>query len=178
MKLTTGLVLAGLASIATAVGAGYGVYRIEEGRIAEIELADANAKAAASDKAGKIQFEQDQITLGDALKNAQAQTKIVTQTKTLIQKVPVYVTQEVDRAFPLPCGFVRLHDAAALGVPPSEISLPAGKSDGDACPVTASFAATIIVQNYGAYSLTTSQLRDLQDWVNQESVATNGQITH
>lgn len=46
--------------------------------------------------------------------------------KTIIQKVPVYVSKESDARCAVPAGFVRLHDAAAANVPPvaSPASVP------------------------------------------------------
>lgn len=95
------------------------------------------------------QAAQDAVSEKAAVEAAQKLQKIVTVTNTIVKKVPVYVTQKTDAAFPLPCGFVRLHDAAATGVDPDQIALPTGKSDGDACPVAASVAARIIAENYG-----------------------------
>ena len=83
-------------------------------------------------------------------------------TMTLQQEIPRYVTPDTDRAFPLPVGFVRVHDAAAAGVP----LLPAA-GDSDAAPsgVAASAALGVIAGNYGVCHEATEQLNALQDWV-------------
>ena len=47
-----------------------------------------------------------------AVSDQRTQDQVRTITRRLIEKVPIYVTPQTDRAFPLPWGFVRLHDAA------------------------------------------------------------------
>jgi hypothetical protein len=87
---------------------------------------------------------------------ARVDVKIVTQyvdrvrvihdtTQTLQRETPIYVTPSTDRAFPLPVGFVRLHDAAATGGLPG----PARDTDATSSDVTASQAAGVIAANYG-----------------------------
>lgn len=95
------------------------------------------------------QAAQDAVAEKAAVEAAQKLQKIVTVTKTIVKEVPIHVTPKTDADFPLPCGFLRIADAASAGVPPDQIALPTGKSDGDACPVPASVAANIIAQNYG-----------------------------
>jgi hypothetical protein len=59
-------------------------------------------------------------------------------------------------------GLVRQHDAAALGVDPDTLPLPAGSSD-DACsPVTNSALADAISDNYAAARANAQELTDLQ----------------
>lgn len=81
-------------------------------------------------------------------------------THTIQLKVPDYVPPSVDRDFPLPLGFVRLHDAA---VDLSELPSP-GAADAQASTVTASAAAGVIVGNYGTCHEIAEQLTSLQDW--------------
>lgn len=133
MKLSVALVIAGLMSIATAVGAGYGVYRIEQGTITKMKLADANARADAFASAKKLQHDQDQISTAAAIKDAEAREKIVTKTQLIIQEVPIHVSPRTDARFPLSCGFIRVFDAAVANTESANIPNPAGKSDGDAC---------------------------------------------
>jgi hypothetical protein len=42
----------------------------------------------------------------------------------ITQQVPVYVTRETDDRFPLPCGFVRLHNAYAGNTSPQPFPSP------------------------------------------------------
>lgn len=80
-------------------------------------------------------------------------------TQTLQREIPSYVTPATDRAFPLPRGFVRLHDAAAAGVLPS----PARTTDATASDVTASHAADVIAANYGTCLAIREQLNAVLD---------------
>lgn len=162
-----------VSGVLAAGGAGYLTYEYMSGQEAKLKLSYASAQMQAIQDALNKRAVQDMISENVAVGAAERAGEAKAKTVEIVRKVPVYVTKEVDRAFPLPCGFVRLHDAAARGIAPSEVSLPPGKSDGDACPVTASFAATVIVQNYGQYDLTAGQLKDLQAWVIQEADATN-----
>ena len=92
--------------------------------------------------------------------------------ETTIKKVPVYVTRETDARFPVPCGFVRLHDAAALGADPDTVPNPPGKSDGDACEIASSAVATAVVDNYALANKWREQLIGWQAWAKaQEAVS-------
>lgn len=96
--------------------------------------------------------------------------RVIHDTTTAIQQdIPRYVTPDDDRLYPLPVGFVRVHDAAAAGVP-----LLAGPGDTDAArsPVAASVALDVIVGNYGTCRETAAQLTALQDWVQSREAAT------
>lgn len=101
---------------------------------------------------------------------AEVDVKIVTQyvdrvrvihdtTQTLQREIPAYVTPATDRAFPLPRGFVRLHDAAAAGGLPG----PARAADATASDVTASRAADVIAANYGTCLAIREQLNAVLD---------------
>lgn len=83
-------------------------------------------------------------------------------TATIQQDIPRYVTPEADRLFPLSVGFVRVHDAAAAGVP---LVPSARDTDATRAGVASSDAAGVIAGNYGACHETAAQLTALQDWV-------------
>lgn len=89
----------------------------------------------------------------------QAQARTITITK----EIPKYVTVETDKSYPVPCGLVRLHDAAALGADPADLDNPAGLADGETCPVKDSDLAAIIVWNYGVTHEDEAQIAGLQD---------------
>lgn len=90
-------------------------------------------------------------------KEAAAQVQIRTVTKTLIQKVPVYVKAD---DCPMPAGFGLLHDSAAANV---QVPGTPGLIDGPPIPV-ADIAETVIT-NYGTYHETAQRLIGLQQWV-------------
>ena len=98
-----------------------------------------------------------QFTAGEAKGREEAKTV------TIIKRIPQYVSVETDRNFPMPCGLLRLHDAAALGIPAETVSLPAGYTDEKPCPVKASVLADIVVENYGLYHVAETQIKGLQD---------------
>jgi len=75
------------------------------------------------------------------------------------REAPRYVTSGTDAAFPLPVGFVRLHDAAAA----ADLPGPPGAADAQASGVTASDAAVVIAGNYGTCHAIREQLNALID---------------
>lgn len=178
-----GYVAAG--ALAFALGFG-GAWKIKDGIEAEAQVASdnaavksANATAAAVQNEAKRamahQAEADAITEGVDLSAVQAQTKIITNTVTLTREVPVYVTPQTDNRFPLPCGFIRLHDAAAAGADlaadPAAFPNPAGKSDADACEIAASQAAGIIAANYGLARQWLNEVTAWRQWYTEQSGA-------
>lgn len=119
---------------------------------------EAERTAVIQEAARKAQKAQDAITLASALKEATAQTKIVTRTRTLTQEVPRYVTVQQDAVACISYGLVRVLDAAATGRDPSDLELPAGQSD-DACTtLTASDLARGVIENYGVAQQNAEQL--------------------
>lgn len=81
---------------------------------------------------------------------------------TITKEIPVYVTAKADAACPIPAGFVRVHDAAAQGVPIGE---PAGDPDAPAPGITLSAVADTVAGNYTACHETSEQLTSLQSWL-------------
>jgi len=79
--------------------------------------------------------------------------------QTIVKEVPVYVSEESDRACTVPAGFVRLHDAAAEGVP---IAPSAGPPDAAASGIALSAVAGTVAGNYTACHANAEQLEQLQ----------------
>lgn len=115
---------------------------------------------------------QEAVTAEWSNKGAEHQAQIETVTRTIIREVPVYVTPQIDRDFPLPWGFVRVHDAAALRIDVPAIPLPTGQSDASRSPVTASVAAGTIAENYGRADGNAQQLNDLEAWIRDQQAIT------
>lgn len=130
---------------------------------AAAKLAIAKAEKLAADQARKDQIRLDAGMAAASERTIVLREKAKTITLTITKEIPTYVTVEVDRAFPLPCGLFRLHDAAALGVAPQAISLPTGFTDEVACEVKASVLSDIIVENYGLYHEAEAQIIGLQE---------------
>lgn len=119
-------------------------------------------------QAEQLAHERDLISDRAALAAAQHQVKIQTITRTIIKEVPAHVTPKADAACALTRGFVRVHDAAAAGVPTAEVPNPAGQSDDSSAGIALSAAASTIADNYGADHANAQQLEDLQSWVRMQ----------
>lgn len=89
--------------------------------------------------------------------------RVRTVYRTITKEIPVVLTPEVDRAFPLPNGLVRLHDAAALGraLGPA----PAGQPDDASSSVTAGRFGSVIAGNYESCAVEMRKLADLQAFI-------------
>lgn len=113
------------------------------------------------------------------------QAKQSTTTKTLISEIPHFIApnpvpeakpdapvpaSQPDSAvgYSVPCGLLRLHDAAASGIgDPSDLPICAGKPDDAASDVDLSQFANVLIDNYGAFENNREQLSALQDWARQ-----------
>jgi hypothetical protein len=85
-------------------------------------------------------------------------------TKTIIKKVPVYVTKQDDANCPIPDGFVRLHDEATGNPSVPNTDTPGG-TDGTSESIVLSEIGRTVVGNYGNCRETALRLERLQDWV-------------
>lgn len=117
-------------------------------KITEADKQHALQVIIAKDQAAEAQEKADKITYGVNAEAAAERARRLEIALANAQRVQTYVSPETDRLFPLPCGFIRLHDAAARSVAAPAVPIPTGKADGDRCDVTASYAATVIQQNY------------------------------
>ena len=156
--------------VSCAIGAligSAGTWRVRDMMAAESKLAAerANTKAAVrviakTDKAAKIT-----ATVSAKTEAAQARTRIIY--RDIIREVPVYVTPETDRRYPLPVGFVRVLDRAARG-PEAALADAAGEFDDRPSDVAASDAAGTLVDWAGAYYACRTQVTGLLDWNEQQ----------
>lgn len=136
--------------------------------VAADRIATAEATAAAY-KAGLLRQQKLDKAISTISFNAGVE-KGKTQAKTivLIRKVPVYVTAETDRSFPMPCGLYRVLRAAAdNGADPATIAIPAGLVDADSCPFTASDVAENGVAIAGDDFQLRAQITGLQNLVKE-----------
>jgi hypothetical protein len=146
-----------LAAAATAIGGFAAGWKVHDWR-------DGAAEVHAARTAVKTVQRQAAASQVIAVADQRAQDRVRTVTKTLIQKVPIYVSAATDARFPLPWGFVRLHDAAAAGDDLSAAAAGPGRPDDSASDVAASQAASVIVGNYGACRADQARLAELQAW--------------
>lgn len=91
--------------------------------------------------------------------------------KTIIQKVPVYVSAKADAACTVNAGFVRLHDAAALALPAPE---PSGAADDAPAGIALSAVGATTAANYAACNANAEQLTQLQELVRQYQAQQEG----
>ena len=135
--------------------------------------------------AGHVQAQWDTAVQQQALQattvreeQAQATVKVVTEYvdrirvvrekgDTIIKEVPVYVPVQADAACTINRGFVRLHDAAAVGALPE----PARDTDAAAADIALSAVAGTVATNYQTCHETAEQLRALQTWVREMASA-------
>lgn len=156
----------------------YSGFRWEESAVLKLQNAvlAANAKAEAAHSAKQAAVVK--VATKDSASEGQAQDKIVTVTRTIIQKVPEYVTiyqdQHAAAADGPGCvtyGFVRLLYGAERGVDPARLALPAGQSD-DACTgYGLSDLAAALASDYGTARQNSEQLNGLIADVKAQSAA-------
>ena len=160
---------AAAAALSLAVGFGGGW----KARDLIADAADAE-RAKAELRAAKVTAKRvavaDRITADVGRKAEDRQVEIRTVTQTLIREVPIYVTAETDRRYLVPVGLVRLHDAAALGLP-SALPDPTGRADDAPSAVAASTFGSTVADNYGTCRADQARLGDLQEWVRQQAAA-------
>lgn len=93
--------------------------------------------------------------------------RIRTVYRTLIREVPHVVTPEVDRAYPLSVGWVRLHDAGALGLPIAPD--PTGRPDDAASDTAGSDAIGVVLENYERCHQYRADILAWQSWYRSAS---------
>ena len=102
-----------------------------------------------------------------------AAERIRTVYRTIERELPTHVTAETDARYPVPVGFVRVHDAAALGLPVADVHDPAGRPDDAASELAASLAARVVAGNYEACAVNTERLSAWQAWWRGQLAAAN-----
>ncbi len=137
--------------------------------------AEAAAKQARADLRGAIEVgRRTQVAagitqdVGQAVEAARVETRIVY--RTITERIPVYVTPEIDRDYPVPVGFVRLHDAAAAGSAPA---LPDGSGEPADAPsgIPLSAVAATVFPNYADCADDRARLKGWQDWYAEQRAA-------
>jgi hypothetical protein len=132
---------------------------------------DAASELAAARNAVTVVQHQAAVGLQVAVASQQAQDHVRIVTRTLIEKVPEYVTPAADARYPLPWGFVRLHDAAVAGVDLPAVAAGPDRPDDAPSDVAASTAAAVIVSNYGDCHADQDRLAAFQAWARGEGLA-------
>lgn len=149
--------MAAVAMLCFLSGAG-GTWRIMAWR-QQAQAVQATARTIAIvERRGKITFDVgmnfEMARLADGAATRQRQ-----------QEVSQHVTPRMDRDYPVPCGFVRVFNAATHGPVPGPAACPDDVPSG----ITFSEVGRTETENYGQYDAVADQLRALQDWVRQQA---------
>jgi hypothetical protein len=146
----------GLISAAIAAGAAWYIRgNIADGDIAAVRLELERGTAKAVKEAVDIAIRGAEFAnrASGALANVSMNIEIAGSA--ILVEVPRYVTK--DQAC-ITYGFIRVLDAAAHGVDPATLNLPAGKSDGTCAPLEPAVVASKLVANITAAKLNAEQL--------------------
>jgi hypothetical protein len=138
--------------------------------------AGADVQLAAIQKAGKaaqahtqaVETRQAQVTTQAAQNDAQTQTRIITQTRTIEKLVPEYIDAQAVADCTVTRGTIGLLNAAAGGGELPPISDPAAKPDDSPSGVGIDTVAASVIGNYGSAEQNAAQLRDLEAWITAE----------
>ena len=129
------------------------------------------AKALEAARKAVVKREAKAETITGAVKAdvVQRQIEYRTITKTLIRKVPEYVSIQADDRCVVPAGFVGLHDSAAAGSPSLPIA-PGGSLDAPS-GVELSAVAETLVGNYGIAHQWRAEALGWRTWYAQQKAA-------
>ncbi|WP_447936952.1 hypothetical protein [Thermomonas fusca] len=154
-RLTINALLVLLAAAALVLGAWQIKHRI----------ASAEARAAAAEtRANRLQAELQQAQMSERVVTVYVDRVRTVRERgaTITREIPIHVTAKADAACPVPAGFVRVHDAAAQGVP---LDPAAGDPDAPVPGLALSGVADAVAGNYTTCHETAAQLSALQAWV-------------
>lgn len=120
-------------------------------------------------QAARVEQAQAQVSHRAAETHAAHQEQIHVVYRTLREEVPTLVSPEVVDRYDIPVGYVRLFNAAALGVP--AVPDPAGRADEEPSGAGYDTLAGATVENGLACAQARAGLADLQAWVRDQQAA-------
>lgn len=153
-----------LLTIALIAFSGIQTYRIER-----LKAAPVKERLKIVERVVERQAEASKITEDVGTRVAQREADIRYITRTIVQEIPVYVTQQSDDRCTVPVGFVRLHDAAAAGTP--AVPLGAGEFADTPSGLELSSVASTVVGNYGESNVWREQVLGWQAWYAEQKAA-------
>lgn len=161
------------AAILALLGGLWGLVAIRGRQRDQARAEAAQWRSAADGYKAAWQHERQAYAISDKAASAfaQASQRVEVQTRTLVQKVPIYVTPETDARCFVPVGLVRVWNAAATGSDPGAVPIPAGLADGDASGIACSELASDIATAFGDARQNTEQLKALQGWITDQIAA-------
>ena len=140
----------------------------DAGKIAKLEATIAAEQATVH----QVTAVTAQITKSDQAKEVAAQAALSAKTKFIIKRIPVYVSSSAKPA--VGCvtnGMLRVHDAAVLGVDPSEVVPPAAQPDAACSAVAPSDFMAGVAANYAAANENAEQLNSLSSDIKSRAAA-------
>ena len=148
---------AAVAALCLVIGAS-GSWRVMTWRQEASDAKTATHTVQVVERRGKITFDVEmkfeRLRLADAAATRKRQ-----------EEIPQHVTPEMDHDYPVPCGFVRVFNAATRGPIPDAAGCP----DDAPSDVALSAVGQVETRNDGQYDQVADQLRALQDWVRAQS---------
>lgn len=141
------------------------VKSIGDAAVKPVVAAQAAKDAVTAAKVATVQATTAAVDTAASDTSAAHQTALATQAAVVKQKRPSHVPVPAMPPVAPGCvtyGLVRQHDAAALGVDPDSLPLPAAATDGACSPVTDAALADAIGDNYAAARANAQELTDLQ----------------
>lgn len=152
--------LGGLVAAGIAIWAGLWLHHYHDLEAQAARVPGLEARITADRSAAKAQAKIDTQNHDASEKAAQAQQKIVVQTRTITERIPVYVHDTISCPG-LTVGLARVLRAAADGTDPADLPLASGQSDDDCSDVTSSEVAGWFTSYAEAARGNTQQLSDL-----------------
>lgn len=165
------LIVGAVTGLLAASGGAWAGYRIEYGVVQARIAADAQAQVVAVTKALDRLAAEDKVSLKAAYADGQAQAKIITQTQTIIQRIPGHDTVLVEAHACIPVALERLLRAVAAEADPDSLTLAPGQSDDQCADLTVAAVADWFAAYAGSSEANAQQLTDLQAWVKDDHTA-------
>jgi hypothetical protein len=162
-----------IGTVTLAVGAASGAwvgYRMESGKVAAIQAADAEAETQATQLAAFHAKAEDKVALDAAVHNQTIEGNITLQVAVNAKEITLYVHDQISCPGPT-VGLARVLRSYAAGIDASTLSLAPGQSDDDCSDVTASEVASWFNSYAGAARQNSQQLNDLEDWIAKDHAA-------
>ena len=148
-----------------------GTWKVRDWMAAEAIAKQARADLRGAVDVGRRTHVAAEITqdVGAQVETVRADTRVVY--RTITERIPVYVTPEIDRAYPVPVGFVRLHDAAAAGGSAPTLSDRPGEPADAPSGIPLSAVADTVTENYAGCTDDRARLKGWQDWYAEQRAA-------
>lgn len=164
MKLYIGGALLAVAFLAGWTVQGWRSDAVIANMQADADKAAKEAQAEAQAKTDRINELQDELAQTVAEKQALESQEAEVLTRTITEKVIEYVQSPDAGNCNLPNQWVRVHDAAARGMPPTEDTEAPGGTNDTASGITDIEALQVATGNYATCNAIATRLRNLQLW--------------